>query len=71
MPDQSILVVEDEPSVAEVVALYLRRAGYTVKVVNTGPAALREIDSQLPALIILDLMLPGVDGWTITRHGRG
>lgn len=70
MPDQSILIVEDEPSVAEVVALYLRRAGYTVKVVNTGTAALREIDTQLPALIILDLMLPGVDGWTITRHVR-
>jgi DNA-binding response OmpR family regulator len=70
MSDQSILVVEDEPSVAEVVGVYLRRAGYTVRTVNTGQAALHEIDSQLPALIILDLMLPGVDGWAITRHVR-
>jgi DNA-binding response OmpR family regulator len=70
MPDQSILVVEDEPSVAEVVGVYLRRAGYAVRIVNTGQAALHEIDAQPPSLIILDLMLPGVDGWAITRHVR-
>lgn len=70
MPDLSILVVEDEPSVAEVVSLYLRRAGYTVCVVDNGPAALREIELQPPDLIILDLMLPGVDGWAITRQVR-
>jgi len=70
MPDQSILIVEDEPSVAEVVGVYLRRAGYAVRIVNTGQAALHEIDAQPPSLIILDLMLPGVDGWAITRHVR-
>jgi DNA-binding response OmpR family regulator len=70
MSDQSILVVEDEPSVAEVVGVYLRRAGFAVRTATTGQAALAEIDAQLPALIILDLMLPGVDGWAITRHVR-
>ena len=70
MSDTSILVVEDEPSVAEVVSLYLRRAGYIVRVANTGPAALREFDTQPPDLIILDLMLPGLDGWAVTRHVR-
>ena len=70
MPESSILVVEDEPSVAEVVSLYLRRAGYGVKVVTTGTAALQEIDQQTPALIILDVMLPGVDGWAVTRRVR-
>jgi DNA-binding response OmpR family regulator len=70
MPDLSILVVEDEPSVAEVVSLYLRRAGYAVRVASTGLAALREFDSQPPALIILDVMLPGLDGWAVTRHVR-
>src|SRR5512147_355289 len=70
MPDQSILIVEDEPSVAEVVGVYLRRAGYAVRTATTGQAALAEIDAQLPTLIILDLMLPGVDGWAITRHVR-
>jgi DNA-binding response OmpR family regulator len=71
MSDISILVVEDEPAVAEVVSLYLRRAGYAVRVVDTGPAAVREFDTQPPTLIILDLMLPGLDGWAVTRHVRG
>jgi DNA-binding response OmpR family regulator len=70
MPDVSILVVEDEPAVAEVVSLYLRRAGYTVSVVADGQAVLREIDRQPPTLIVLDLMLPGLDGWAITRQVR-
>lgn len=70
MSDQSILVVEDERSVAEVVGVYLRRAGYVVRIVHTGSAALSEIEAQPPALIILDLMLPGVDGWAITRQVR-
>ena len=70
MADVSILVVEDEPAVAEVVSLYLRRAGYVVRVVDTGPAAVREFDTQPPTLIVLDLMLPGLDGLAITRHVR-
>ena len=70
MPDTSILVVEDEPAVAEVVSLYLRRAGYTVRVATTGPTAVQEFDTQPPNLIILDLMLPGLDGWAVTRHVR-
>lgn len=70
MSDISILVVEDEPAVAEVVSLYLRRAGYAVRVADNGQAALREIEHQSPTLIILDLMLPGLDGWAITHHVR-
>jgi DNA-binding response OmpR family regulator len=70
MPDVSILVVEDEPAVAEVVSLYLRRAGYAVRVAADGRAALHEIDQQPPTLIVLDLMLPGLDGLAITRHVR-
>lgn len=70
MADVSILVVEDEPAVAEVVSLYLHRAGYAVRVASNGQAALREIDQQPPTLIILDLMLPGLDGWSITRKLR-
>ena len=70
MPDVSILVVEDEPAVAEVVSLYLRRAGYSVRVASTGQAALREIDHQPPALIILDLMLPEVDGLEVCKMLR-
>lgn len=68
--DTQILVIEDEPSVGEVVQLYLRRAGFNVSVVQDGLKALELLESQLPALVILDLMLPGLDGWEITRRLR-
>jgi DNA-binding response OmpR family regulator len=70
MDQNQILIVEDEPSVGEVVSLYLRRAGYTVNVVRDGQTALDTLERHLPALVVLDLMLPGVDGWKITRHLR-
>ncbi len=70
MDENHILVVEDEPSVGEVVSLYLRRAGYQVNVVRDGSQALELLEQQAPALVILDLMLPGVDGWEITRRLR-
>lgn len=70
MGDTSILVIEDEPSIAEVVSLYLKRAGYRVQVVNDGQAALDLLARQLPDLVILDIMLPGVDGFAITRWLR-
>jgi DNA-binding response OmpR family regulator len=66
----NILVVEDEPNIAEVVSLYLRRAGYRVDVARDGQAALDAINQALPDLVVLDLMLPKVDGYTITRALR-
>lgn len=68
--DTSILVIEDEPSVGEVVSLYLRRAGYAVNVVCDGHQALQSLEKQLPRLVVLDIMLPGVDGWEILRWLR-
>ena len=70
MIDTSILVVEDEPSIAEVVSLYLRRAGYQVRVLPDGGAALEEMERQMPDLVVLDIMLPGIDGFDITRWIR-
>jgi DNA-binding response OmpR family regulator len=70
MDQARILVVEDEPSIREVVSLYLRRAGYQVTVVEDGQAALATLASGLPDLVVLDLMLPGVDGLEITRWLR-
>jgi len=70
MSDLQILVVEDEPNIAEVVSLYLRRAGYQVAVVSDGQAALETMERQMPGLVILDLMLPEVDGFAITRWIR-
>jgi DNA-binding response OmpR family regulator len=65
-----ILVIEDEPSIAEVVQIYLRRAGFSVQVVGDGQVALSLLKAELPDLVILDLMLPGVDGLAITRWIR-
>ena len=65
-----ILIVEDEPSIAEVVSLYLRRAGYEVRTLDDGLAALAEVTRWQPNLLILDLMLPGLDGLELTRRLR-
>ncbi len=70
MSETFLLVVEDEPSIAEVVSLYLKRAGYQVKVVGDGQAALDWMARQMPDLLILDVMLPQVDGFTVIRWLR-
>jgi len=65
-----ILIVEDEPSIREVVSLYLRRAGYQVTVAGDGQEALEALAGRQPDLVVLDLMLPKVDGLEITRWLR-
>lgn len=70
MNEPSILIVEDEPSIAEVVSLYLRRAGYLVQVAQDGQAALDAMERQIPDLLVLDIMLPKVDGFALTRWLR-
>jgi DNA-binding response OmpR family regulator len=70
MTEQSILIVDDEAPIREVVTLYLQRAGFTVRQAADGRAALRELTAALPDLIILDVMLPEVDGLEITRRLR-
>ncbi len=70
MSGPTILVVDDERSISEVVSLYLTRAGYQVKIANDGQAALNYLARQKPDLVVLDLMLPQVDGLEITRRLR-
>jgi DNA-binding response OmpR family regulator len=70
MTGQSILVVDDEPNIREIVALYLTHAGYDVRVAPDGKAALHALTAALPDLVILDVMLPHVDGFEITRRLR-
>lgn len=65
-----ILVVEDDATVAEVVVAYLRRAGYAVRHARDGRDALRLFDEQRPDLMVLDLMLPGLDGRDVCRKIR-
>jgi DNA-binding response OmpR family regulator len=67
---QTILVVEDEASIASFVSLYLKNAGYEVRAVTTGSAALTQVATDPPALILLDLMLPDLDGIEICRRVR-
>ena len=66
----SILVVEDESSIASFVALYLKNAGYSVSTAATGGDALEAMDADAPALIVLDLMLPDIDGIEVCRRIR-
>jgi DNA-binding response OmpR family regulator len=67
---QTVLVVEDESSIASFVALYLKNAGYGVKTAATGSEALADVAAETPALIVLDLMLPDIDGIEICRRIR-
>ncbi|HEY3109970.1 MAG TPA: response regulator transcription factor [Chloroflexota bacterium] len=67
---ERILVVDDEPIVTEVVERYLVREGYRVTVVRDGRAAIQAAAREAPDLIVLDLMLPGVDGLEVCRTIR-
>ncbi len=67
---EGILVVDDEASVSEVVGLYLRREGFTVRSAANGRQALESIRECPPTLVILDVMLPEVDGIEIMRRLR-
>lgn len=65
-----VLVVDDDPTVAEVVAGYLERGGYTVDRAEDGPGALDRAGAFRPDLVVLDLMLPGMDGLEVCRRLR-
>jgi two-component system, OmpR family, response regulator ResD len=67
----TILVVDDEPTIAEVVARYLARAGYETVVCGDGAEAVALAAERRPDLIVLDLMLPGLDGLEVLSRVRG
>jgi DNA-binding response OmpR family regulator len=70
LADRRVLVVEDDPTVSEVATTYLRAAGFIVDAVTDGFAALREVSRTSPDLIVLDRMLPGIDGVEVCRRIR-
>ena len=67
---KNILIVEDEASIAEVVSLYLKRAGFGVQIAADGKQAMTLFERAIPDFVIIDLMLPEVDGLSLTRWLR-
>ncbi|MGO0122116.1 response regulator transcription factor [Desulfothermobacter acidiphilus] len=73
MPEETtatVLVVEDDRNIAELVSLYLEKHGYRVLKALSGVEALETLQSQATDLVILDLMLPGINGWEVCRQIR-
>ncbi len=70
MARERILVVEDEENILELITFNLKKEGFVVRGVTTGEEALRAIRDETPALILLDLMLPGTDGFAVCRRVR-
>jgi two-component system alkaline phosphatase synthesis response regulator PhoP len=66
----TVLVVEDESSIASFVALYLKNAGYLVRTASNGSEALSQVAADMPGLIVLDLMLPDIDGIEVCKRIR-
>lgn len=67
---RTILVVDDEPEITDVVRRYLEQDGYRVVSAADGRAALATFQREKPHLVVLDLMLPGIDGWEVARQIR-
>ena len=65
---QKIMIVDDDQNIAELISLYLTKECFDTRIVGDGEAALREFDTFAPNLILLDLMLPGMDGYQVCRE---
>lgn len=70
MPKETILLVDDEHNIIELARMYLGQDGFGVVAASDGQAALDRIAGEMPDLIVLDLMLPRVDGWEVCRRVR-
>ena len=71
MAGELILVVDDEPSIVQLAQMYLEQEGFNVESVGDGQAALDAVEKLQPALVVLDVMLPEVDGFEVCRKLRG
>ncbi len=70
-PGQKVIIIEDEPQIAELLRDYLHGSGFVVEIIGDGLKAVDAIRAAQPALVLLDLMLPGKDGLAICREVRG
>jgi DNA-binding response OmpR family regulator len=70
MTDELILLVDDEPAITQLARMYLERDGFRIALAADGEAALKTVASQKPGLIVLDVMLPKLDGFEVCRRIR-
>ena len=70
MANEKILVVDDDKNICELLRLYLVKEGYNVTLANDGKAALAEFEKLHPDLVLLDVMMPVMDGWEVCRKIR-
>ena len=70
MGKQKILIVDDDLHIAELISLYMMKDGYETEEVYDGREAIKKVESFQPALILLDLMLPGMDGYQVCTEIR-
>lgn len=70
MPAETILIVDDEAEIIELISLYLQKEGYNVVWTSNGQDALRMMEEHRPSLVILDILLPGMDGIEVCRQLR-
>ena len=70
MPNEKILVVDDDTNICELLRLYLEKEGYVVKIVNDGVSAINAFKQETPDLTLLDIMIPKLDGWQVCREIR-
>lgn len=67
---QKIMIVDDDENIAELISLYLTKECFNTRIVHDGESAMREFDTYGPNLVLLDLMLPGMDGYQVCRELR-
>ncbi len=67
MPKAKVLLVDDEPSIIETVQYVLEEEGYEVVVARDGPSALEAVYREVPDIVLLDVMMPGEDGYSVSR----
>ena len=70
MAAEKILVVDDDTNICELLRLYLEKEGYEVAIANNGADAVKAFQALSPSLMLLDIMLPGLDGWQVCREVR-
>ena len=70
MANERIMIVDDDVNICELLRLYLEKEKYTVMIVNDGLEAVSSFAEMKPELVLLDVMLPGLDGWQVCRKLR-